>query len=84
MLKGPIGIRNHQMDKRGTRRRANDLRTFCAEAVLIAFVPIDQNVEAFVVAPQSDQRVVLDARLPTQRNDGARESPRGQTLEARR
>ena len=70
MLEAAIAVRDHQVDQLGVRRHAKDLRTVRAQAVLIALAPIYEDVEAVIVLPQRNQRIVTGIGASAERDDG--------------
>ena len=83
MFKTSVTVRNHQVDDFGTRHSANNLCTFRAQTVLIAFAPTHQDVEAVITAPQRDQGIVFAVCSTTQGNDGVSETPGRKTISTR-
>jgi hypothetical protein len=71
LLDAAAGVRDHQVNQLQVRRHGHDMGTIRAQAVLTAFAPIHQDIEAPLVLPQRDQRII-GVGATAERNHGVR------------
>ena len=83
MLKPAVSVRDHQVNQLEIGFSAKDLRAICTQTVLAAFAPISEDVEAGIILPKSDQRIVIDVGAAAQRNHRVGESARGKAFRIR-